>query len=503
MNAETTTTAWQVLHAACRRYADLAGALHLMGWDQEVMMPPGGAERRASQMGTLAGLRHRLLLQEVLPQVEALRAAALQPEHQASFTALVWQLDRQARLPEAHVQALTEATAQGQQAWEHARDANDYAAFAPHLQRILDLKRQEADHYGYSATPYDALLEDYEPGATTVGIAALFAELKPQLVALLRRVQASPHYSPAPDWLTGLHAPEQAQWQLGRQVATDLGYSFTHGRLDASAHPFSTSFGPEDSRITTRVHENDLAMMLYGVVHEVGHALYEMGLPPDQYGLPGGEACSLGMHESQSRLWENHVARSRPFCHYLLPHLQGVVPTEGRTPDDLFRAVNTVAPGYIRISADELTYHLHILLRFELEVALIEGRLSVAELPEAWNDKVKEYLGLDVPSPALGVLQDIHWSHGSLGYFPTYTLGTLAAAQLYATAQKDLPGLEDGYAHGQFAPLLGWLRQHVHRHGRLMRMDELMAQATGQSLTPTFFLTYLSQKMTDVYYLAA
>jgi carboxypeptidase Taq len=491
--------AFTALATAAARIADLDAALGLMGWDQEVNLAPGSGERRGRQMGTLAALRHRLLSDELKPALARAQDAGAADAFEAKNLAqIAWGLDRALKLPDAFVHELTIATSHAQQAWEQAKRTSDFATFRPHLETILSLKRKEAELYGYAAHPYDALLEGYEPGGTTASIRGLFDALLPPLRELLAWVKTRPQVDDAP-----LRQPiaEDRQWAYSLAVLRQLGYDFNRGRQDKSTHPFSTGLGMEDVRITTHLQEHDLQAMLYSTIHECGHALYEQGLNPAHYGLPAAEACSLSIHESQSRIWENNVGRGLPFLTHQLSALQELYPDRlaGRTAQDVFRMVNRVEPSLIRIQADELTYHLHILLRFELEVALIGGELSVADLPAAWNERFEALMGVRVPDHAHGCLQDVHWSHGSFGYFPTYTLGSLYAAQLYAAAERNEPDMGAHIAAGDVSGLHDYLQRNVYAHGRLYRSDDLCRLATGEGLNPAYFHRYLRTKLESVY----
>jgi carboxypeptidase Taq len=359
--------------------------------------------------------------------------------------------------------------------------------------------RQRAEYLGYEETPYNALIEDYERGMTARALDHLFRELAPKQSALVARIAASPAAADF-NWLEQTW-DESAQWSFGLKVLRDMGYDFEAGRQDKSVHPFTTNFDLYDVRITTRLNPHDLFSALMGSIHEGGHALYEQGFLESDQRTTLAEAPSLGIHESQSRLWENIVGRSRPFWEHYAPRLARAFPgqLDATTPEQLYRAVNRVRPSLIRVEADECTYNLHIILRFEIEKALIEGDLRVADVPAAWNEKIKSYLGVDVPDDAHGCLQDIHWSHGSFGYFPTYALGNLYAAQLFETIERDLPAIREHIGAGDFAPLLAWLREHVHRIGRRKSAAEMVRDATGKEPSAEAFLRYLESKYGAIY----
>jgi carboxypeptidase Taq len=386
-----------------------------------------------------------------------------------------------------------------QQAWVSARKNADFPSFAPWLEKTLTLKRQEANCIGYKVHPYDALLDEFEPGDTTADLTAVFSELRAPLVDLIGRIGQSPRKTPAE--ILERTYPKFAQEKLARDAAVAIGFDFDAGRLDVSVHPFCTGLGPGDTRMTTRYDENYFGDAFFGVLHETGHGLYNQGLPAQHFGTPCGQYVSLGIHESQSRMWENLVGRSRSFWRFFLPKTKAAFPDAlgNVSEDDWYRAINDVRPSLIRTESDEATYNLHILLRFELEQAMISGDLAVADIPAAWNEKMKSYLGLVPPDAAKGVLQDIHWSGGAIGYFPTYTLGNMYAAQFFEQARKDLGDLDAMFARGEFAPLLGWLRQNIHSLGRRYTARQLVKKVTGKDLSAQPLLAHLNHKAAEVY----
>ena len=489
----------------------LRDAAALLSWDQETYMPPGGGAIRAEQLATLQTLAHD---QFVSPEMESLLALFLNPAtgtfHPEKSSALdesshallreTWRdFSRAKKLPSAFVNELERECSLAQQVWVEARKTNDFQLFLPNLQRIVKLKRQEAEYLGYQDSPYNALLDVYEPGSTVAQLRPLFSTLRKELIRLLDHIRQSP-VQPKGQLLTQSYDKTQ-QVDFGRLVLKHMGYDFQRGRLDLSAHPFTTSFHPTDVRVTTRVFETDLQSCLFSCIHEGGHGLYDQGLPTKYYGTPLAEAVSLGIHESQSRLWENCVGRSRAFWRYFYPKLQEIFPAQlGEVPvEEFYLAINRVTPSFIRVEADELTYNLHIMVRFEIELDVIEGRLQVEDLPEVWNAKMKDYLGIVPPSDAEGVLQDVHWSFGAFGYFPTYTLGNLYAAMLFQQAQKDLPHLGQAMSQGNLLPLKDWLNDRVHRWGRQYTAAELIQRVTGHALTPEPFIRDLEQKFSNLY----
>jgi carboxypeptidase Taq len=491
---------FESLRQAAARVQDLADAMSVLSWDQETYMPPGAIAARAAQLGTLSGMHHRMLAEELMPLAQQLLAQvdSLPAQVQLNVRQLHRQLTKTLKLPEALVTAMATATAEAQHAWEQARAANDFAQFAPHLQRILDLKHEEAECYGYQSERYDALLDSYEPGMTATQLDGTFANLQDQLVPLIQELAQRPQVDDS-----FLYQPiaQDRQWAYGLGLLEQLGWDTRHGRQDISAHPFSIGIHPSDVRITTLVKETDLMAMVYSTLHEFGHALYERGLDAEHRGLPQGEACSLSIHESQSRIWENNVGRSLPYVQHQYGAIAALYPDglRGRTALDVFRALNKVAPTPVRIYADEVTYHLHVILRYRLERQLLDGTLAVADLPQAWNDTLHELLGIWPANDAEGVLQDVHWSIGALGYFPTYSLGSLYAAQFWAQACQDLPTLEAQLAAGQFADFRGWLHRHIHSQGRLYDSEALCQRITGQGLQVSYFMDYIRAKMAVVY----
>ena len=483
--------------------SDLNAAQAVLGWDQETYMPPAGVEARAQQLATLGRLAHeRFTSDEVGRLLERLEqeGAAWPPDSDEARLLRVTRRDwqRAVKVPAALVQELAATTARAQQAWRQAREQADFAAFRPHLERVLELLLRKADALGYRDEPYDALLDEYEPGMTAAQIGATFAALRRQLVPLVEAIAEQP--APADEFLHR-RFDERARWRFGEQVIRDFGFDFTRGRQDRSAHPFSTSFSIDDVRITTRVQRDFLPTALFGTLHEAGHALYEQGVDRALERTPLASGASLGVHESQSRLWENLVGRSHAFWRYYYPRLIEVFPEQlGDVSLDAFwAAINRVQRSPIRVEADEVTYNLHVMLRFEIETALVAGRLRVADLPEAWNELTRELLSLTPADDAEGVLQDIHWSLGSIGYFPTYTLGNLISAQLWRRISEDLPDLQEQIGRGEFGALLGWLRDNVHRHGRKFTATELLERITGGGLDAGAWLAYVRDKFGRLY----
>ncbi|HEY8504854.1 MAG TPA: carboxypeptidase M32, partial [Gemmataceae bacterium] len=407
--------------------------------------------------------------------------------------------DRAAKIPQRLVEELARVTIAAQQAWDRAKKADDFPAFLPWLERVVALKREEAQAVGYKDHAYDALLDEYEPGATTAGIRTVFADLAKELVPLIAAIRDSGR-RPQREVLRG-EFPVDRQEAFGRAAAEAIGFDFTAGRLDVTSHPFCSGIGPGDCRITTRYNPHFFNEAFFGILHEAGHGIYEQGLDPEHFGTPLGSAASLGIHESQSRLWENQVGRSRPFWEHYFPKARETFPgpLSDVSPDEFYFAVNEVTPSYIRVEADEATYNLHIILRFELEQGLVTGDLKPADVPGAWDDRFEQLLGLRPPSAKLGCLQDIHWSMGGIGYFPTYTLGNLYAAQLMAAARRDLGDLDADFRRGEFGRVKDWLNANVHRHGQRYRPEELCRRVTGSPPSHRPLVEYLKAKYEPLY----
>jgi carboxypeptidase Taq len=403
------------------------------------------------------------------------------------------------KLPKSLVEELTRTAVLGQQAWVAARRKSDFASFRPWLEKIFHLKRQEADALGFPECRYDALLDGHEPEMRTAQAASILRGLRDALVPLLEKILASGRQADIA--VLQRNYPTASQEAFGREAAARIGFDFDRGRLDVTIHPFCAGLGPHDCRITTRYNAHYFNAAFFGIAHEAGHGIYEQGLRGDQYGLPPGSAASLGLHESQSRLWENFVARSRPFWQFFYPRALKQFPEamEGVSLDAFYFAVNDVRPSLIRVEADEATYNLHILIRFELEQAVLQDDLAVADLPGAWNEKYEKYLSVRPPNDAVGVLQDIHWSAGLIGYFPTYAFGNLYAAQMFAQAERDLGGLAEMFARGEFRPLRNWLCEKVHRQGRKYPAAELIEKITGKPLSHAPLVEHLRRKLGPLY----
>jgi carboxypeptidase Taq len=501
MNAQA---AYDELIRRVREQSLLGSCAVLLSWDEETYMPPGGVGHRGNQSALLAGLEHERATHprrgELLAAVEgsALLADPLSPAA-VNVREIRRSYDRAVRVPRPLVEELARTATLAQQEWAAARAAADFGRFRPWLQKILTLKRREAEAIGYEDSPYDALLEEHEPGARSRELAVLFDTLGQELIPLANAIAYAGRR--LDDRILRRAFPVERQRLLAETVAAAVGFDFRRGRLDTALHPFFASIGPGDCRITTRYELHNFSEGLFGTLHEVGHGLYEQGLAAEHQGTPMGEAVSLGMHESQARLWENAVGRSRPFWRHFFPLARHVFPQELADVglEDFYQAVNRVEPGPVRVGADEVTYNLHILVRFKLEQALVSGDLSVADLPAAWDEAYRHHLGLTPLSDAEGCLQDSHWGCGLIGYFPAYTLGNIIAAQLVARARLDLDDLDGRWARGDFGTLLGWLREKVHGHGCRYSAARLVEQATGSPPDPGPLLRALRCKYGELY----
>ncbi len=483
---------------------DLSRAAAVLEWDQETYMPPGGVAARSDQLSTLLRLSHvRFTSDEVgrlLSELEEETAGLPYDSYEASVVRVTRRdYDQEHKLSPELITEVARASSTARPVWLKARREGDFKLFAPALEKNVELNRRIADALGYKDRPYDALLDRSEPGMTTDELEAIFAELKKAIVPLIADIAR--HADAVDDRVLYRGFEPAVQVRYALDVVSKLGYDLERGRQDISAHPFSTSFGPGDVRITTRVSRDFFNECLFGSIHESGHAMYNQGMGDDIDRTPLWGGASPGVHESQSRLWENLVGRSLPFWKHFFPSLRSAFPEPLRGVDDegFFRAVNRSYPSLIRVEADEVTYNMHVLLRFELETELLEGTLKVSDLPEAWNERVKSYLGINVPNDREGVLQDIHWSSVSFGIFPGYTIGNLVGAQLMEKVRADIPDLEAGFERGEFVALLAWLRKNVHRHGRKFTPNELLERATGRPLTAAPWIAYVRRKYGALY----
>jgi carboxypeptidase Taq len=476
----------------------------LLEWDQQTKLPDSASEFRSDQITHFAGEVHRrqsdVRLGELLEQLsETDLAGDPHSDTGATIREMKREFDKQVKLPASLVTELARTTSRGQQIWVQARKTDDFALFAPTLKKIFELKRQEAEAIGYEDCPYDALLDEFEPRAKTRQVAKVLESLRQELVPLVSEIAAS--RAEISSGILHRHFPRQAQEEFAKFTTAAVGFDYQRGRLDETHHPFCTELGPYDCRLTTRFDENFFSPAFFGTLHEAGHGMYEQGLRAEYYGLPPGRYCSLGIHESQSRLWENLVGRRLSFWQHFYAEAQDFFPAALQEVAlcDFYRAVNTVEPGLIRVEADEATYNLHIILRFQLEQEVINGELDTDDLPAAWNEKYEQYLGITPTNDADGVLQDIHWSSGSVGYFPTYSLGTLFASQLFQCAENELGNLDIMFRSGEFRPLLEWLNRNVHEPGMCYSSSELGKKVTGSPLSHEDLIAQLRQKLVPIY----
>jgi len=490
--------AYEELLDQYERLTYVGGASGVLSWDQQVMMPEGGAPARSKQLSALSAIHHELLTDDDVGEwLDELEDADLTGEQAAVVREIRRQYERADAVPVELVEEISETSSEALQVWEDARAEDDFSKFAPYLEDLVELKREYAEHIDPDADPYEVLFADYEPYLDLDTAERVLTRLRDELVPLIDELNDADADLAQP--FDGTY-PEDAQEALSRDVLELVDYDFERGRLDTSSHPF-TSGNQFDTRITTRFDESDPLGALMSTVHEYGHAQYNLGVPQEEYGTPLGESRDLTVHESQSRLWENHIGRSRAFYDLVLDDLTGHFDgLDDATVEDVYEAANQIYPeNLIRVEADELTYHMHIILRFEIERDLISGDLDVEDVPEVWNEKMEEYLGVTPDTDAEGCLQDIHWSHGNFGYFPTYSLGSVLAAQLYASAEDDIDDLDGKVAAGEFDDLHDWLGENVHQHGKRYTTPELVEEATGEPYTADYFLDYAESKFRDLY----
>ena len=501
MTGHSTAELYAEYESSMRKIADLKFSSAVLQWDQETHLPPKGAPIRGQQIATLSELAHQYFTEDRLGGIvkELMSRADLDIDRKRNVELTLEDYEKQKKFTSSFVRQLTEAINKSFHSWIEARKANNFTIFEKDLSIVTEFKKQEAGFLGYKDHPYDALANDHDKGVTVSMLDRIFGSLRAPLKNLLDKISSN---EPVNDEFLYQHYPKEKQWQFGMQLLKELGFDFEAGRQDISEHPFSISFNSRDVRITTRIDEKNLSGMVWSCIHELGHAFYEQGLPESAYGLPLGEAASYSIHESQSRLWENHVGRSKAFCEKYLPLLQEYFPEQLRSvsPEEFFKAINKVKPSLIRTEADELTYHFHVMIRYEIEKKLIEGSISTKEIPAYWNDHYLKFLGVKVPDDKQGCLQDVHWSHGSFGYFPTYSLGSFYAAQFYRTVSAQIP-LDDQVRKGEVQPLLEWLKKQVHQYGRKYPSEELCLKISGKGLDTGYFLSYLLDKYNNIYQL--
>ncbi|MGD2161661.1 MAG: carboxypeptidase M32 [Anaerolineales bacterium] len=498
------TTPLEHLKQLLGEVEDLKYTAALLNWDHQVYMPPGGALPRAMQLATISRIAHEKFVSDEMSQaIEAAKQAVGDLNADTDDARMVKKAEhdylKEVKVPSEWVAEFSRITALAHGEWEKAREATDFSIFEPHAQQIVELRQQYADFFKPYDHPYDPLLDDYEPGMKSAQVREVFDTIKPVQIELVRAIVEEGE--PVDDAVVHLHYDVDKQWDFGMQVIKDIGYDFNNGRQDKSTHPFTTSFGITDVRITTRFDPNFLNTAIFSSLHEAGHGMYEQGVRTELDRTPLAGGTSLGVHESQSRMWENLVGRSKPFWRAYFPKLKEYFPQQigDINLEDFYRAINKVERSFIRVEADEATYNLHIMLRFDLEMAMMEGDLAVKDLPEAWNEKFKHFFGVLPPDDAKGVLQDVHWSSGLVGYFPTYALGNLIASQLWEKIQKDLPDLQSKIEQAEFDELLGWLHKNIHQHGSKYEPMELLQRVTGSGLEAGSYIHYLESKFKDIY----
>ena len=483
-----------------QKAADINYASAVLGWDQEVFMPEKGFALRGRQLATLSSMVHDILTSEqygnVLTELEG--RSDLGETEKDNIRLSKEDYDKHRKVPSLLVEKISKQVSVSYNAWIQARRENSYKSYASELEKMLALKKEEANHVGYEECAYDVLLDDYEKGVSVSMLNPIFDEVKEKLPVLLNRIKTAEQVD---DSFLRKNYSKQGQWDFSMDVLGKMGYDFNAGRQDISEHPFTTSFSPLDVRVTTRVDEQNFSSLLWSSIHEGGHALYEQGLSENQYGLPLGEAASLSIHESQSRLWENAVGRGLSFWKYFYPQLQQQFKEQLTvlSLSDFYKGMNKVQPSLIRTESDELTYHFHVMIRYEVEKALFAGDVHVKDLNAFWNEQYQKYLGISSSDDKQGVLQDVHWAHGSFGYFPTYSLGSFYAAQFYKQAASEIDGLETLLEKGDFVALLKWLRSNVHQYGRKYRSEALCEKITGQGLNFTAFMDYANNKYSEIY----
>ena len=483
--------------------ADLHAASAVLGWDQLVNMPAGAAVDRGEQIATIEKIQHaKFTADEMGELLDSLSEYTKQMDSDSDDARLVKvakrNFDKQAKVPSEFVAEFARETTVAQSVWEKAKGASDFVMFLPNLEHLVELRREYADFFKPWDHVYDPLLDDFEPGMKTKEVQEIFDAIRPKQVELIKAISEKEKIDRS---FLYLDFPEKNQWDFGEEVITKFGYDWEHGRQDKSVHPFTTSFGLNDVRITTRVKKNYLPTAMFGTFHECGHALYELGIAQNLNRSPLADGASMAVHESQSRMWENLIGRSKQFWVYFYPRLQEFFPSQlgNVSLHEFYRGINTVEPSLIRVEADEATYNLHIMLRLEIEIALMEGSMAVKDAPDAWNQKFKEYLGITPPNDAEGVLQDVHWSFGGFGYFPTYALGNLVSAQLWEKMSEEIPDIEKKIEGAEFEVILEWLRENVHIHGAKYEPQELVKKITGKKINPEPYIKYLKKKFGEVY----
>ncbi len=497
----TPSTAYQEFKKHMQKVADLNFSESVLSWDQQTYMPKNGARFRAQQMSTLKTLAHEFF---VIPHFGALMSdlihdQKLSEDERRNVELTYSDYQKKKKYPKKFVEEFSQLCGESFSAWDVAKKTNQFTYFEPYLKRLVEFKKQEAEFLGYEAHPYEALMDDYEPGLTVKKVDEVFTDVKTQLFPFIKQVLNKKRVESN---ILTQHYPKAQQWAVTETLLKQMGYNFDSGRADYTSHPFSTTFAPGDSRITLWVDEKFLSAMIFAGIHEAGHALYEMGVPLEQhYGLPLGQALSMAFHESQSRLWENNIGRSRAFWKSNFALLQNEFPSQLKavSTEQFYSAINEVSPTLIRVEADELTYHAHVYIRYLIEKALIEGQIQVKDIPAFWSERYKEYLGVAPKTDTEGCLQDVHWSYGAFGYFPTYSLGSFYSAQLMAQMKTENPELERQIEGGDTSYVLNWLRNKIHAHGRKYNSADLLTRTTGSDLKFSYFMDYARKKYGELY----
>jgi len=489
------------LNALVGEVEDIGKAAAVLEWDQQVNMPPGGNEARGRQIATLSKIaQEKFITDEIGRLIEDLKAeyAGSDSDEVAMLRVLSRNYDKARRVPPAFIEEQSVITSRAFEAWVEARSKSKFSIFQPHLEKVVELVRKYVSFFPPADHPYDTLLNNYEPGMKTAEVKAIFDGLRPKQVELIKAIASSQQVE---DGFLYKKYNENKMIDFGSKVVTQFGYDWNRGRQDKAPHPFETTFSVDDVRITTRFEKDNPTATVFSTMHEAGHAMYEQGVNPAYERTSLASGTSLAVHESQSRMWENLVGRSLPFWEHFFPAFQKTFSSQlgGVSLETFYKAINKVEPTLIRVNADEATYNLHVMLRLELEIGMVEGTISIKDLPEIWNAKMQDYLGVTPPNDAKGVLQDIHWSGGSIGYFSTYALGNLVSAQLWETINKDIPDLDEHTRKGEFGELLGWLRKNIHQHGHKYDPQVLVESVTGSKITPEPYVRYLTKKYSDIY----
>jgi carboxypeptidase Taq len=483
-----------------QKIADVKYASAVLQWDQEIYLPKKGNDCRGTQIATLSEIAHQLFTDEKMGHLlnELIVTDNLSDKQKRNVQLSLEDYTKASKLTSHFVRQMSETVNKSFHAWIQARKENSFSTFQQPLHDLIQLKKQEADLLGYENHPYNALMNDFDKGLTVSITDKVFTDLKPQLTFLLDAIKNKCQIDNS---FMRQHFDKDGQWKFGMEILNRMHFDFEAGRQDISEHPFTTSFNNADVRVTTRIDENDFGNMTWSCIHEGGHALYEQGLPGEEYGLPLGEYCSLSIHESQSRLWENNIGRALPFWQHNFSLLKTFFEKQlkGTSLEQFYKGINKVQPSLIRTEADELTYHFHVMIRYEIEKMLIEGSIATKDIPSYWNEHYKKYLGVIVPDDLRGCLQDVHWSHGSFGYFATYSLGSLYAAQLYAAIIKENDSIEKEIALGNNKSVLQWLSKNIYQHGRYFTSEQLCNKATAETLNSTHFIRYATKKYNDIY----